>query len=572
MIQIYTKIFYNIASKSMKTFFRISGYFCLLLVCVFLQITEAQAQPLSPPLPCSLDDSDTDNDGLTDICDIEGLELIRDNPDGRYELRRSLDFNDPSSYRDPGAEFIFEWSPIYILRGEFNGDGHTISNLPIHLSEDDEDDGVYVGMFSEVGSGAIIRGLGLLNINIMVEDLSRVGGLVGSNGGEIIDSYVINSDGFRIEADQYVGGLIGENAGSIVNSYTTTEVHGNAYVGGLVGFNYAGASIRNSSATGIVVVGESETGGLVGQNEGSIIGSYANGSVKEISGDGINSVFLGGLVGWNGSAATIRNSYAIGTIEGARRVGGLIGENRGEIINSYAKNEVSGSGIRVGGLVGLNSVGTIRNSYASGDVISTAINYVVGGLVGEITTGTILNTYATGDVTGGAEGEQTGAAATAGGLVGRISNGIIENSYAVGIVTDGEGRRLGSLVGLNSQGVIRRSYARNERGLVGLDQSGGSKTEDSFSTTIRVLQSATEPGTIASEVYYQWLENDWSFGHQNQYPILKYTAGSGSNLACGSALEFPDCGTFLPGQAMPRQLVNLRTQIRVFLEGALREK
>ena len=123
MIQIYTKLFCAIISKSMKLFSLVSVFFCLLLICAFLQITEIQAQPLSPPLPCSLENLDTDDDGLTDICDIEGLELIRDNPDGRYELRRSLDFNDPSSYRDPDSEFIFEWSPIYILRGEFNGGG-----------------------------------------------------------------------------------------------------------------------------------------------------------------------------------------------------------------------------------------------------------------------------------------------------------------------------------------------------------------------------------------------------------------------------------------------------------------
>ena len=442
--------------------------------------------------------------------------------------------------------------------------GYTISNLPIDTDED------YVGLFSEVGSSAIIRGLGLLNINIIVEDLRWVGGLAGSNGGEITNSYVINGDGFRIEADQYVGGLVGENAGSIVNSHTTVEVHGNEYVGGVVGFNYAGGSIRNSRATSIVVVGASETGGLVGQNEGSIIGSYADGSVNKTSGDGINSVFLGGLVGWNGSAAIIRNSYAVGTIAGARRVGGLIGENRGAIINSYAKNKVSGSRIQVGGLVGLNHSGTIRNSYANGDVTSTAMNYVVGGLVGEITTGTILNTYATGVVTGGTGGESIGMAATAGGLVGHISSGIIENSYAVGIVRDGQNEGIGSLVGSNSQGFIRRSYAGNERRLVGFDQNGGSKIEDSFTIPSSVLRLATEPATIATEVYYRWSESDWDFGNQNQYPILKYTMGSGSDPACAASLELPDCGIFLPGQAIPRQTINLRVHIKVFLEGALR--
>ena len=217
--------------------------------------------------------------------------------------------------------------------------------------------------------------------------------------------------------------------------------------------------------------------------------------------------------------------------------------------------------------MGLNHAGTIRNSYATGDVTSTAMNYVVGGLVGEITTGTVLNTYATGVVTGGTGGESIGMAATAGGLVGHISSGIIESSYAIGILNDGQSERIGSLVGSNSQGFIRRSYAGNERRLVGFDQNGGSKIENSFTTFPHILRLAIKPATITTEVYYRWSENDWDFGNQNQYPILRYTMGSGSDSACGASLGLPNCGILLHGQTMT---IVLRTQIRVFLEGALR--
>ncbi len=604
-----------VINKNMKISSQVSAFFGLLLVCMFFQITETQSQLLPPSLPCSSQDPDTNNNGLIDICDIDGLELMRNNPDGRYELRRSLDFNDPNSYRDPGSEFIFSWPPIEIFGGEFNGGGHTISNLPVDAEED------YAGLFSEIDNGARVENLGLLNINIIERGLTGIGGLAGGNGGEILNSYVINTDEFRIEADERVGGLVGENAGSIVNSHTTVEVHGNVYVGGLVGFNYAEGIIRNSRATGIVVVGESETGGLVGENYGSIIGSYADGSVKKISGSNVNSVNLGGLVGWNGSAAVIRNSYAIGTIEGSRHVGGLIGENRGRVINSYAKNKVSGSEERVGGLVGWNNLtnanirnsyadGTIkgssdvggligenrgrvinsyaknkvsgsgervgglvgwnnladaniRNSYATGDVISTAINYVVGGLVGRNLAGTILNTYATGNVFVSLAGEETDQPIAAGGLVGYISSGTIENSYAIGLITESSVEEIGSLVGLNSQGTIERSYARNERNLIGNNFSP--RVEDSFTTDTRILQLPIEASDTSTKVYYEWSENDWDFRSRNQYPVLRYAVGSDpNNPACGESPELPNCGT-----PLPRQPSSLHTYIKVLLEGVL---
>ncbi len=541
---------------------RVSAFFGLLLVCIFLQITEAQSQLFPPLSPCSSRDPDTNNNGLTDICDIDGLELIRDDPDGRYELRRSLDFNDPNSYRDPNSEFTDSWTPIEIFEGEFNGAGHTISNLRIYPADDINIDDDFVGLFTEIGSGGEVGDIGLLNVDISAENSLHVGGLAGFNSGEIRNTYVINDDGFRIEADRYVGGLVGENASIIVNSYTTVEVHGNQYVGGLVGFNSDEGMIRNSRATGILIVGKFRVGGLVGENLVSIIGSYADGSVRETTGDSLNRGNLGGLVGLNGNGAAIRNSYAVGTIEGSRRIGGLIGENQGVTINSYAKNKVNGGGQNVGGLVGLNGTdAAIRNSYATGDVVSTTINYVVGGLVGRNAGGTILNTYATGDVSVGSD--ETDEFLAAGGLIG-FSSGSVENSYAIGLITAGDVEDIGSLVGLNSRGTIKRSYARNERRLVGFNQGRTRDVQDSFTTDTRILQLPIDSGVTSTEIYYKWSENDWDFLTQDQYPTLKHAVGSGDDPACGKSTELPDCGTPLSGQP-----ISLYTYIRVFLEGLL---
>ena len=95
-------------------------------------------------------------------------------------------------------------------------------------------------------------------------------------------------------------------ANIIDNSYATGSVAGtDENVGGLVGHQGANSSIRDSYATGSVF-GQSNIGGLVGENEGSINNGYATGSV-------FGAENIGGLVGYHISAAgtvsTIRNSY-----------------------------------------------------------------------------------------------------------------------------------------------------------------------------------------------------------------------------------------------------------------------
>ena len=617
----------------MKTFNKALILFYLLLIFLLPQIAKAQLSFAMPPLlPCSADDSDTDDDDFIDICDIEGLYLIRNGLDGKYELRRSLDFHNRLSYRD--NDFIYNWPPIDLFEGEFNGNGHTISNLQIDLDEDSNISANYVGLFRQIHSKAKISNVGLLNIDIVGGQ--RVGGLAGSNGGRISNSYVVNTNADRIEAEIYVGGLVGENAGSIVNSYAIGNVTGSGgvgvvgrsdgAVGGLVGFNYSGGTISNSRTTS-TVVGHEDVGGLVGYNNGRITGSHAIGSVKEIqSGD----IDLGGLVGWNYVNGTIDDSYAIVVIEGSRFVGGLVGDNAGKVINSHAKGEVSGSWQDVGGLVGRNRQGVIRNSYATGnvmgmpddlgglvgenfygeisnsyatgdvmgkpddlgglvgenfygeisnsyatgDAISTNTNYIVGGLVGRNTSGMIVNTYAIANVTGGTDGEVTGTAA-AGGLVAYLLGGTIKNSYAIGNVTGSGNGAVGALVGLNSEGNIIRSYAGSEIPLVGFDQDvdEGSQNENivgSFISEIRGLQLPTEGGTTETEVYYEWSENDWHFGSKHQYPRLRYAVGSADDPACG-ALPLPACGTFLSGQQANLNRLFIYTHIRVLLEGALQQ-
>ena len=190
-------------------------------------------------------------------------------------------------------------------------------------------------------------------------------------------------------------------------------------------------------------------------------------------------------------------------ITGLSRVGGLVGQNRGIIINSYVTGKVTGTD-RVGGLAGVNVrtgapipgtdiialTGIITNSYTTGMVTGTDD---IGGLVGRNDIlSSITNSYATGMVTG------TGT--DVGGLVGENNtfaglnesgslNGIITNSYATGMVT-GTGTNVGGLVGRNG-GIITDddSYWLRQDGSA---SSGGTGVAATTSRTMTELQSADD--------------------------------------------------------------------------------
>ena len=140
---------------------------------------------------------------------------------------------------------------------------------------------------------------------------------------------------------------------------------------GLFGKTAASSVVRHVGLPDVAVTGNTSVGGLVGWNEGRIVGSYVSGRV---AGTGIA---MGGLVGWN--VDRITTSYATAAVAGGRDAGGLVGGsgNRSRITTSYARGAVTGAD-RVGGLAGFNA-GRITASYARGAVTGTATP--TGGLV-----------------------------------------------------------------------------------------------------------------------------------------------------------------------------------------------
>jgi hypothetical protein len=171
---------------------------------------------------------------------------------------------------------------------------------------------------------------------------------------------------------------------------------------------------------------------------------------------------VGGLVGYN-RYGTVKNSYSTGSVTGNDLVGGLVGENQvfSTVSDSYSSANVNGHE-SVGGLVGYNYYGAVSNSYSTGSVTGDSF---VGGLVGKNHyAATVSDSYSSANVNG---------QKSVGGLVGYNDYGTVSNSYSTGSVTGYSA--VGGLMGTNLIfSTVNDSYSsanvnggQNVGGLVG---------------------------------------------------------------------------------------------------------
>ena len=201
--------------------------------------------------------------------------------------------------------------------GNFDGMGHTISNITYNLPSTD-----YVGFFGYISSGGEVSNLNLEKVN--ATGVENVGVFCGRNDdGSTIKN--CNATGNANGTDR-VGGFCGWNfnGATIKNCSATGDANGTDRVGGFCGWNYfIDATIINCSATGDAN-GTDRVGGFCGFNntgatiENCIASGDATGSGEDI----------GGFCGWNFNGATIETSYSYGSATGNSNVGGFIGYNQ----------------------------------------------------------------------------------------------------------------------------------------------------------------------------------------------------------------------------------------------------
>ena len=267
----------------------------------------------------------------------------------------------------------------------------------------------------------------------------------------------------------------------------------NSYASGAV--NNAYRPLDNTDPTnGSAVVQDDPANG---ENPGfTPIGDFGSEFTGTLEGNGftISNLYVNvsasyvGLFGYTGTGSEVRNLGLLDVyVKGANNVGGLMGNNlSGTIRNCYATGTVSGTNNSVGGLVGVNEESIISNCYATATVDGADF---VGGVVGA-NIGTIQNCYATGTVDG---------IDFVGGFVGGNRN-IISNCYATGDVT---GKiSVGGLVAWNSgpNATITNSYFE----ATATDTNTGALTQSD-------LYALTATSTT-------WDTNNWDFGTNSQYP------------------------------------------------------
>ena len=281
----------------------------------------------------------------------------------------TVDADDTNNFFNGNAGWVSIGNDVTGYSGVFEGNGHTIDNLFIHLATDASGTTARVGLFARLDAGGVIRGLGLT------------------------DPYVRRQTG---SGARYAGALAGESFGTIRATYA------------------AGGEIVLADTAGS---GGSHAGGLVGAigSGGEINASYANVTVRMTGNNG----FAGGLAG-HSAGGTIAAAYAAGSVimvnSAGSYVGGLVGSIADDttptpdvlatIDASYARGAVSGSGTLTTGrvLAGLvassAAAARVTNSYYDNTAAGTTQTASPGGGAGKATADLQTPTCYTGDYAG----------------------------------------------------------------------------------------------------------------------------------------------------------------------------
>ena len=215
------------------------------------------------------------------------------------------------------------------------------------------------------------------------------------------------------------------------NNYTISGLYidSSANDQGLFGYVGTGGTVKDLTVSGSVSGPDSGSGnfvgGVVGDNRGNVENCYNTCSVS--GPDSGTSNYVGGVVGYNGGSVT--NCYNTGSVSGpGNRVGGVAGDNGGNVENCYNTGtvNVSGNSSVVGGVVGKNQGGSVQNCYNTGGVNVTGTGNRVGGVVGwNIISGNVKNCYNTGSVSG----PNSGTSNYVGGVVGYNDGASVTNCY-----------------------------------------------------------------------------------------------------------------------------------------------
>ena len=351
-------------------------------------------------------DYDVDDDGLIEIKYLEHLNAVRYDLDGDGFPSDAMAYLSSFEGAQPGMGCPEDVCSGYELTADLDfydpasyADG-TVSREwidSVHNGWVPIGDAVekYDALFN--GNGHTVSSLFIRQMWLTSAGLF---GSVGARAGVVRD---LNLRGARVEGINQTGALVGDNAGRVIGCYADGTVTGREDVGGLVGINQPRGVVRASGFEGRVS-GWRRVGGLVGYNSDGFANMvYAVGEVTGISD-------AGGLIGLNGLNGRMEFGYARSFLNSGYNGGGLVGRNAGDIRLAYSLGRVHGRGY-LGGLVGYNerhahvSYAVSRVAYGESDLTLT------GGAFGKndgSPTAVIWDTRLSGVMNGAAVGDPSG--------------------------------------------------------------------------------------------------------------------------------------------------------------------
>lgn len=318
--------------------------------------------------------------------------------------------------------------------------------------------------------------------SILIKGSTYVGGIAGQNAGRIVDTEASRtlSDGV-VEGVEYVGGIAGKNTGYIENPHNNISLRINKdalkdsktaqYFGGVAGINEQKGSIGNATnLADVTAEGATYVGGIVGYNKGTLLNLSGN------RGNVIGANYVGGVAGINEHSLTAIDASNTGSVQALQGgAGGIFAVNHGDVTNSRLVNDaVVAGGAHAGATGGIFAENTANIGK------TTLVNGMNAEVIGLENVGGLIGTNE-GTISGGRD-------ASNGYYKDQVyNNGVIEagtwydkngnHQMDAGEVTEGAGENIGGLVGKNTgsvtaaynTGAIKAKDSANVGGIAGMN-------------------------------------------------------------------------------------------------------
>lgn len=222
-------------------------------------------------------------------------------------------------------EYTNKWTPIgsseIQYQGYFDGNNHIIYGLYIDTTEQ------YQGLFGYLYN-AKVKNLKLYNC--------------------------------KINADKFVGGICGyaQKESVISNCIVTGEINNpSGDCGGISGYSNNFVTISSSSFKGKINSQGNRVAGITGCIVSNTVveNCYNTGEITS------TGKFIGGITGTS-SGSKVTSSYNVGNISGLNRIGGIVGNNVGNVYVSYNCGIITSDNDK-GAVCGYNTIAEVEHCY-----------------------------------------------------------------------------------------------------------------------------------------------------------------------------------------------------------------